>query len=160
MSQINTAMAAAMAAAVKSNLDGGCLYIFAGKMPDSAADALDMTATHTQIAKITVGGDGSTGLTFGAPTIGVASKNTSETWSGPVAFDGANAGASTLAPTFWRFCAAGDSGRAGNVASARWQGSAGGPSSADELVLSADTYGPTGNTITVSKFYLRINNAG
>lgn len=160
MSQINAAMAAAMAAAVKSELDGGFLFIFAGTMPDSAADALDMAATHTQIAKISIGGDGSTGLTFLAPTTGVASKSTSETWSGPVAFDGANSSASSLAPSFWRFCASGDDGRASSAVSARWQGSAGGPSSADELVLSADTYGATGNTITVSKFYLRVNNAG
>jgi hypothetical protein len=125
---------------IKENLDGGFLFVFAGPVPADADAALDMSTSHTQIAKISVSDDGSTGLTFAAPSNGVLNKTSSEAWQGTITFDGTDSGSSSLAPTFFRFCGTSDTGRgAGGTSAKRIQGTAGGPSSAADLDCGADS---------------------
>lgn len=123
---ISDSTASAALAAIKGQLDGGRLYLFAGPVPADADDALDMVTAHTQIAKFTKSNDGSTGLTFTSPAGAGMFKTPSETWEATIAFDGADSGTSTLSPTFWRFGAAGDDCR-GAATGPRLQGTAGGP---------------------------------
>jgi hypothetical protein len=125
-------------AGLKTELDGGNLYYFAGPVPDESDDALDMVAQHTEVVKFSLNGAGVTGLTFAAPAAGVLAKNPAEVWQGPVAFDGAQQGAPSLMPTFARFCAAGDNGRGAGGASARLQFRVGGPASDAEIRLGVD----------------------
>lgn len=136
---------------LKESLDGGFLYIFAGTVPADADAVLDMVATHTQIAKISVGNDGTTGLTFAAPSNGVLNKTGAESWEGTVAFDGADDGETTLTPTFFRFCGPSDTGRtAGGTTAKRIQGTAGGPSSGADLDVGAETVTANGsNTVEI-----------
>lgn len=134
----SNALAAAMLAAVKAELDGGYLYIFAGTVPDDASDALDMVTDHTQVVRISVDGD-AVGITFDAPTANVLSKAAAEVWSGLIAFDGTTAGPGTLTPTFWRLCAAGDDGRGAAGSNARLQGTIGGPASSADIRLGDGT---------------------
>ncbi|WP_251267931.1 hypothetical protein, partial [Enterobacter hormaechei] len=61
---ISIPLAQALLGQVKNALDGGFLYVFAGPVPASADDALDMVGSHTQLAKLSVSGGG---LTFSAP---------------------------------------------------------------------------------------------
>lgn len=136
--KVTNAYAAASLNAVKSALDGGRLYYFAGTVPGEAGDALDMGTTHTQCVELTVGGDGSTGLTFESATGPSLVKAVAEEWKGLVAFDGAQAGETTLTPTFWRFCVAGDNGRDATLG-VRVQGAIGGPSSSAEIKLTDGT---------------------
>lgn len=135
---ISTDLAAQALAAIKAELDGGFLYIYSGPPPASADAALDMGSAHTQLVKLSVNGDGSTGLTFAAPVGPVMSKNSAESWEGLIAFDGADDGESELAPTFYRFCGTGDDGRSAS-GGPRLQGTVGGPTSGANLVLGTDT---------------------
>lgn len=100
-----------MLSALKTALDGGRMYWFHGPVPESADDALDMVNDHTQLVEMTESGDGVTGLTFEAPSGTSMLKKSTETWSGLIAFDGADDGESSLEATFYRFCASGDDGR-------------------------------------------------
>lgn len=142
MLKLSTATANGLANAIglKEQLDGGKLYIFAGPVPETADEALDLVNDHTELCVITVN-DSGTGLTFDAATNGVLGKAAAETWSGTCAFDGADAATTTLAPTFYRFCASGDNGRAAANTSTgyRVQGSVGGPNSGADLQLGANT---------------------
>lgn len=115
-------------AALKSELDGGRMYWFAGPVPASADDALDMDNDHTQLVEMTESGDGATGLTFESPSGNAMTKAAAETWSGTIAFDGAEDGEDELVATFYRFCADGDNGR-GTATGPRLQGTIGGPGS-------------------------------
>lgn len=139
--KISNALADLIAAEAKTQLDGGFLFIFTGPVPASANDALDMVADHTEIVKISVNGDGVTGLTFEAPDNGQLNKETTEDWEGTAAFDGADELEATLAPTFYRFCKAGDTGRgaADETTGHRVQGTVGGPTSGADLVLGVNT---------------------
>lgn len=114
-------------AGVKSALDGGAIYYFSGPVPASASDALDMGADHTQLVEMG-------GLTFAAPVGNALPKNDTQEWSGLVSFDGAQDSESTLAPTFFRMCAASDDGR-GAADTPRIQGTIGGPSSSADIRL-------------------------
>lgn len=114
-------------AALKTALDGGRMYWFAGPVPNGAEAALDMSNDHTLLVEMTNGGDGITGLTFEAPSGNALERSTSEDWTGLVEFDGAQAASPTLTPTFWRFCADGDNGQAA-ATGPRLQGRIGGPS--------------------------------
>lgn len=116
----------AVLTAIKNEVDGGRLYLFSGPVPASADDPLDMDNVHTQIAEFTAGNDGVTGLTFAAPVGAGMLKSPAEVWEATVAFDGVNAGATTLTPTFYRFGAPGDDCRDA-ATGARLQGTAGGP---------------------------------
>ncbi|MGO1073573.1 hypothetical protein [Lysobacter sp. CA199] len=129
-------MANVLLAQIKTRLDGGRLILFAGTVPRTAAEALNLASVHTELVRIGLNGTGS-GLTFDTPINGVLSKSPTEVWRGTTAFEGADAAQTTLTPTFYRFCTAGDDGRA--VADAltgtRLQGAVGGPSSGAELRL-------------------------
>lgn len=150
-------LAQLMLGAVKTALDGGSLTLFAGPVPADAGDALDMLADHTILAGLTVDGDGTTGLTFDAAVAAAVSKAAAEAWEGLVSFSGAQAMESTLAPTFWRFCASGDDGTALGI-SPRLQGTAGGPASSADIKLGADTLTANGtNTVGVSILNVRLS---
>lgn len=135
--KLSNALSVAALAAMKSALDGGKLYYFAGPVPASAEEALDM-GQHTQLLVMTVANDGTSGLTFATPTGAVLSKTIEEEWKGTVAFDGAQAGETTLTPTFFRFGAAGDNCR-GASTGARLQGTIGGASSDATIKLTDGT---------------------
>lgn len=145
-----TANGLAHGTGLKDQFDGGRLYLFAGPVPATAGEALDMVSSHTQIVEISAGG---AGLTFDDPNLGVLGKADAETWSGVVELIGAQAGAGSLAPTFYRFCAAGDDGRGAADASTgyRVQGAVGGPNSGAELQLGAAEL-VEGNTQPVGSF--------
>lgn len=136
--KITNELSAAALNAIKAALDGGHMYYFAGPVPAEAGDALDMVDDHTEVVMMSEGGDGSTGLTFETSSGGSLSKDASEEWSGTVTFSGAQDSESTLTPTFFRFCPAGDNGR-GASTDPRIQGTIGGPSSAAEIKLSDGT---------------------
>lgn len=147
------ALANLMLSALKDQLDGGFLYIFAGPVPADADDALDMGADHTQVIALTNNNDGITGLTFDAPVGGILSKAASEDWVGTVTFDGADGSMSTLAPTFYRFCASSDDGRSAGGLTPRLQGTVGGPASSARIKLDTDTVTANGsNTKGLSSF--------
>lgn len=150
----------AMLTGVKTSLDGGMLYIFAGTVPADAAAALNMTTTHTQVAVLTESDDGTTGLTFDAAVGGLLVKAAAETWEGTVAFDGKDDGETTLTPTFFRFCASGDDGR-GVAAGPRLQGTVGGPSSGADYRLGATTVTANGtNTVGAAVFEVTVASLG
>lgn len=130
--------AEAMLAALKSELDGGFLYFFAGPVPDGPDDALDMDNDHTQVAMLTESADGVTGLTFAAPVDHTITKDPLEDWRAVVAFDGADDGETSLTPTFFRFCTSSDDGR-GAATAPRLQGTIGGPNSTADVRLSTDS---------------------
>ncbi len=123
---ISDTTAAAALAAIKAGLDGGTLYLYAGPVPADPDDALDMTGSHTEIARFTESNDGTSGLTFAPPSGAGMVKNPAETWEGTVSFAGADSSQASLMPTFWRFGANGDDCR-GEATGPRLQGSAGGP---------------------------------
>lgn len=125
-------------AGVKGALDGGRMYYFAGPVPASASAALDTANDHTQLVMMTESGDGSTGLNFDSPAGNTLAKAAAEEWSGLVAFSGAEAGESTLTPTFFRFCPSGDDGTT-EADTPRLQGTIGGPSSSADIKLTDGT---------------------
>lgn len=144
----------------RTALNGGRLYVFAGPEPDNANDALDLTVgtgLHTQCVEYTLNGAGTTGLTFATTTNDVLNKTPAEAWRGLVDFVGAQQASSTLTPTFFRFCAAGDNGRAaGTSTSKRWQGSVSGPNGNGDLVIGSDTLTDNGvNTESIAGMVLR-----
>lgn len=151
------ALAQHLAAAIKTNLDGGFLYVYAGPPPATSDEALDLVTLHTELVKISISG-GATGLTFDAPVAGVLSKAAAETWSGTNAFDGVDDADSALAPTFYRFCKSGDNGRgaANSTTGDRIQGTAGGPSSGADLQFGTATL-TAGNTQPVGAYSITID---
>lgn len=157
----NAATTEALLAELKSQLDGGFLYIFSGSVPGSPDDALDMVTDHTQLAMLTVDDDGTTGLTFAAPSGNVLSKTGAEDWIGTIAFSGTDGGESELTPTFWRYCVDGDDPTDAGGADARVQGTVGGPSSGADMLRSTNTMIANGtNVIGVSVFNLTQNVLG
>lgn len=148
-----------MLAAVKAELDAGFIYIFAGAVPADAQAALDMAAVHTQLARYTVNGDATTGLTFAAASGALIAKN-ADVWKGLIAFEGFAAADFTLTPTFFRFCKAADNGRAVGT-TARLQGTVGGPASAADGRLGSDTLTRNGsNESGASIFTVRLSSFG
>ncbi len=146
-------------AAVRTALNGGFLYFFAGAVPADADIALDMVNTHTQLAVLSVDNDGSTGLSFAAPVGPVLSKTGSEVWEGTIAFDGKEASETTLTATFFRFCPTGDDGRAAGGSGARVQGTVGNASSAADLKLTNPALTANGtNTVGTAIFNLTLSN--
>ena len=150
-----TALANTLAAALKTDLDAGFLFLYAGTVPATADEALDLVAVHTEVLKVSNNG-GVTGLTFEAPANGVLAKEETEVWKGTVTFDGFDDAETTLTPTFYRFCPAGDNGRGVANASTgyRIQGTVGGPSSGADLVLGTTTV-TAGNEQPVGAFAYR-----
>lgn len=142
--KITLDLADVMLAAAKDELDGGFMTIYDGPVPADGSEALDVGGDHTIIAILSESGDGVTGLTFDAPSGGVLSKNSGETWSGEILVSGS--------PTFFRICPSGDNGESA-ADTPRLQGTAGGPTSGRDLLLGADSVVANGtNTITVSIF--------
>lgn len=136
--------------AIKTALDGGRMYWFSGAVPASAEAALDMVTEHTQLVEMTKNGDGVTGLTFDPPSGNSMLKASAEVWRGLIAFDGAEAAATTLTATFYRFCAAGDNGR-GAATGPRLQGTIG-PAGSDIPMASAALTANGANTQGMSYF--------
>jgi len=138
-------------------LQDGAIYIFSGNEPANAADALDMSGEHTHLCTLTLNGDGSTGLTLDSPNGHLIAKPVSDVWKGVIAFDGTQASATALTPTFFRFCEHGDDGRDQGNSAARIQGSAGGPASGADMLLGSDLLTDDGtSTVTLSIFNYRI----
>lgn len=158
--KISHAAGDALAAALKTALDGGILYLFAGPVPATAGEALDMGADHTEVVKITESDDGSTGLTFEAAVDGLLAKEGDEEWLGTAAFDGAEDGEANLSPTFYRFCTAADNGRglANETTGHRIQGTVGGPSSGADLVLQSGSVANSAE-VPIGAFSVRIGPA-
>lgn len=125
-------------AGVKSALDGGRMFYFAGPVPADASAPLDMNNSHTRLVEMTESGDGSTGLTFDTPAGNTLAKSATEEWSGQVSFSGAQDSEETLTPTFFRFCPPGDDGVSESDAP-RLQGTIGGPSSSADVKLTDGT---------------------
>lgn len=149
---IALANALANAGGLKELLNGGKLYLFAGPVPATADAALNMVDDHTLIGVFTESDDGTTGLTFENPTGGILSKTITEVWASTTAFDGADDGETSLAPSFWRFCAGSDNGQGAADGSTgyRLQGTAGGPTAGAHLTIATPTLGdgvyqPLGN---------------
>lgn len=155
----NPQLSAAMLAAFKTALDGGFIHIFSGPEPAGVNDPLDLVGTHTRLCVLSLAG-GATGLTLLAPNGGTISKPAGDTWSGAIAFEGADAGGGPLEPTFFRFCQDGDNG-SGAGTGPRMQGSAGGPASAADMKLGNDTLTDDGvSTASVVIFNYRIGFMG
>lgn len=131
----------AVTGSLKAGLDSGFLMLFSGPVPATADAAID--GSSVLLCKISVGGDGTTGLTFdGTATAGVLTKTASETW------EGTNAATGTA--TFWRFCEAADAGTAASTTAKRLQGTIG-TSVASEMVLVSAAL-TAGNNQTISLF--------
>lgn len=137
-------------AAIKTALDGGRMYWFSGAVPANASAALDMVSEHTQLVEMTESGDGTTGLTFAAPSGDSMLKDGTEVWRGLIEFDGAEDAATTLPATFYRFCAAGDDGR-GAASGPRLQGTIG-PAGSDIPMANTDLTANGANTQGMSYF--------
>lgn len=150
MFKINANLAAAMLAALSTAIDGGKMHIFAGTVPASADDELDLVSEHTRVAIITVDGDGVTGLEWDVPTGNVLAKVPADVWRGVVALDGAAVG-DTVAPTFFRIGEAADNCSDGYPGTPRLQGTVSGPSGGGDMLLGAATVTDNGtNTVTIS----------
>jgi hypothetical protein len=124
-------------------LNNGLLHIFSGPVPASADDAID--GTSVLLATITVGGDGSTPLTFEATaTNGVLTKKASETWSGDIVATGT--------ASFMRFAPSGDdcTGAANASTGYRLQDTVGVDATAGLILTSVDLV--SGNTQTIDLF--------
>lgn len=152
-------------ASLKTQLDGGFIYIFAGPVPATADAALDMTNLHTQLAKIAANDpavdDGTVGLTFAAVASNRALvKSANETWAARVHFDGKDAGAAgtdALTATFYRHCAAGDNGRAaGSGSTPRIQGTVG-VSGADMVLTNVALFDNNANTVGLATYEVRVD---
>jgi hypothetical protein len=117
----------AVTGSLKAALDSGFIFLFSGPVPASADDAVD--GTTVSLVKISVGGDGTTGLTFEATaTGGVLTKTAAEAWKGTIATTGT--------ATFFRFCEAGDAGTATSTTAKRVQGTVG-TTVASDIVLAS-----------------------
>lgn len=123
----------AMLAAAKAELDAGFCFIFSGPEPVSAQAPLNMDDDHTELVKLSLNGDGVTGLTFAAAVGALLAKPGGAVWKGTNAFDGADP-ATTQNATFFRFGEAGDDCRDAGT-TPRLQGSAGGPASTADMKL-------------------------
>lgn len=98
---------------LKAALDGGSLILFSGPVPPTA----DAAATGTVLMSLTVGGNGTTGLTFGSAADGVISKSEAEVWA-------TSAVDTSGTISYFRFVSSTDSG-GDSTTEARIQGTAG-----------------------------------
>ncbi len=98
---------------LKAALNGGSLLLFSGPVPPTA----DAAATGTVLMSLTVGGDGTTGLTFGSAADGVISKSEAEVWA-------TSAVDTSGTISYFRFVSSTDSG-GDSTTEARIQGTAG-----------------------------------
>ena len=98
---------------LKAALNGGSLLLFSGPVPATA----DAAETGTVLMSLTVGGDGTTGLTFGTAEGGVISKSEAEVWA-------TSAVDTSGTISYFRFVSSTDSG-GDSTTEARIQGTAG-----------------------------------
>ena len=98
---------------LKAALDGGSLLLFSGPVPATA----DAAETGTVLMSLTVGGDGTTGLSFGTAENGVISKSETEVWA-------TSAVDTSGTISYFRFVSSTDSG-GDSTTEARIQGTAG-----------------------------------
>ena len=98
---------------LKAALDGGSLLLFSGPVPATA----DAAETGTVLMRLTVGGDGKTGLSFGTAENGVISKSEAEVWA-------TSAVDTSGTISYFRFVSSTDSG-GDSTTKARIQGTAG-----------------------------------
>jgi len=116
-----------------------------------------MASDHTHLCTLTLDGNPSTGLELDSPNGHLINKPASAVWQGLIAFEGAQASATALTPSFFRFCGPGDDGRDDGSSQPRIQGSAGGPASGADMLLGADSVSDDGiSTITLSIFNYRL----
>lgn len=146
---------------VKELLDGGFIYIYAGAEPATADTALDMTNTHTQLAKIAADAtpvdSGVTGLLFAATaTSGALAKSAAQTWAAVINNVGFGAGTNPKTAVFYRFTSAADNGQAiGGGATPRVQGTV--AVSGGDINLTSVSLTDNGtNTIGLSTYELRM----
>lgn len=125
----------------KDAMDGGRLFLFAGPVPATAAEALSIGSTHELVAEITESDDGMTGLTWDdTPSGGVISKAGDESWAGTAA--------ATATMTFFRFCESGDDGEgSAGTSLKRFQGTIGPDGSFD--MIRANPSVSASDTITI-----------
>lgn len=97
----------------KALMDNCFVKVYAGTEPATADDSI---GSATLLATLTVGGNGTTGLTFAAPVGDTITKNTSEAWTGTAVATGVG--------TFFRVVKGTDTG-ASSTTEARIQGSVG-----------------------------------
>lgn len=159
MAQLSNALRTAMleSGGVSELLSDGKLYVYSGPVPTSADEPLDMDSLHTELVVIT-DDDSGDGLDFETAANGVLSKAAGQVWKGTITFDGVDDGESSLAATFFRFCASGDDGRgAGDGTTYRIQGTAGGPTDGAELDVGASSLVDNGtNAVTLSVGNIRL----
>ena len=98
---------------LKAALNGGSLLLFSGPVPATA----DAAETGTVLMSLTVGGNGTTGLSFGTAENGVISKSETEVWA-------TSAVDTSGTISYFRFVSSTDSG-GDSTTEARIQGTAG-----------------------------------
>lgn len=122
---------------VAGALTSGFIYIYPGTQPTTP----DTGATGTLLGKVTVNGDGTTGLSFDASSAGVLPKAAAQTWRFTGLADGQAA--------WFRFSAASDTPTATSSSAARIDGTIG-TAGADLNI--ANTNIVTGAVSTVDNF--------
>ena len=133
---ISTELATSVVAAVKSQLDGGFLYIYAGAVPADVEDALDTQNVHTLLAKVSLNGDGVTGLTWDAAANRAITKPSGADWEATAAFSGFEDSESELLATFARLVPAAQDPEVG-TSTPRAQFVVSGPGGFGEVVLAS-----------------------
>lgn len=129
----------AITGSLKAALDGGFIFIYSGTVPATA----DAVIAGSLLAKISVGGDGTTGLTFsGTADDGVLTKTAAEAWNGNVSTTGT--------ATFFRFAAADPS--AASTTDKRLQGTVGTTVLSDIVLTSTALV--SGNTQALNLFQI------
>lgn len=131
----------AVTGSIMAALNGKFIYIYSGAEPVSADDAL---SGNTLLATISVGDNGTTGLTFSSTvaTGGVLVKTSSEAWSSTVAATGT--------ANFYRMAAAEPT--AASTTDVRMQGSVG-TTVLNDLVLTSAAL-TAGNTQNIDQFQI------
>lgn len=160
----NAMLASSSLKAAIEGASGFYVLFFSGSVPASPDDALDMASDHTQLLKLTVSGDGSTGLTLAASASNrTIAKNAAETWSGTIDFSGTVANGTAGSPqtatcTFFRIVESTDSGQdAGTSTDVRIQGTCGEPGSGADLIMTdTDMTDNESNTKGLTVFELRL----
>lgn len=126
---------------------------FAGPVPGTAGEALDMVSDHTQVAKLTDGNDGTSALGWGSVSGNLLPLDSGVDAEGTIAFDGAEDGEATLAPTFFRIHGTSDDATDTASGVVRIQGTLGGPSSGADIELGSATVTDNGsNTVGLSSY--------
>jgi hypothetical protein len=129
---------------VKDALAGGFVYIFTGAQPVGS----DTGAPGVMLGKVTLDGDGSTGLNLGTAANGVIDKDPTEAWR----FEGLADGSAG----WWRYSVAGDTPTGNSATAKRIDGSIG-TAGADANI--ANTNVVTGAVSTVDQFSITMPGA-